>query len=272
MLAPESSQGWRGTVIELTLCLEELGRVAAPGPVLEHSAVAVPMLGDSPWASDLAAGTLVATAALGDPVQVAHAGVADLALIPSGVLLLADASLIDCGGMDGGRRVFQVHGGTLVEHPFDVDGAFDRGALAAAAVLLGVSDRLIGLSVEYARERHQFGHPIGSYQAVRHLLADALLRLEFARPVVYRAAWSLGTGEPTSRRDVSMAKLFADEAAHRAARVALQVHGAVGYTWEADLHLWMKKAWALRQTWGTPAFHRRRVDLAVTPSARRAAK
>jgi alkylation response protein AidB-like acyl-CoA dehydrogenase len=98
---------------------------------------------------------------------------------------------------------------------------------------------------------------------VKHLLADALLKVEFAKPAVYRAAWSVAEGEPTRARDVSMAKSLASDAAYRASRSAMQVHGAIGYTWEADLQLWMKKAWALQRAWGDATFHRRRVAEAV---------
>ena len=87
---------------------------------------------------------------------------------------------------------------------------------------------------------------------MKHLLADALLKVEFAKPAVYRAAWSIGADEPTRGRDVSMAKAFASDAAYRASRSTMQVHGAIGYTWEADLQLWMKKAWALQRAGATP--------------------
>ena len=92
---------------------------------------------------------------------------------------------------------------------------------------------------------------------MKHLLADALLKVEFAKPAIYRAAWSVADDPP--ERDVSMAKAFASDAAYRASRSAMQVHGAIGYTWEADLQLWMKKAWALQRAWGDATFHRRRV-------------
>ena len=164
--------------------------------------------------------------------------------------------------IDGGRRLFTVDGPV---EPFDYDEAlaFDRGALAAAAYLVGLSERMIDVAAEYARQREQYGRPIGVNQAVKHLLADALLKVEFAKPAVYRAAWSVAEGEPTRARDVSMAKAFASDAAYRASRSAMQVHGAIGYTWEADLQLWMKKAWALQRAWGDATFHRRRVAEAV---------
>jgi alkylation response protein AidB-like acyl-CoA dehydrogenase len=134
-----------------------------------------------------------------------------------------------------------------------------RGATAAGAVLVGVADRLVTMAAEYAKDRSQFGRAIGSFQAVKHHLANAFVRLEFARPVVYRAAWSLDEGEPTAGRDASMAKAIASDAASLAARVALQVHGAIGYTWEHDLHLWMKRAWSLGSSWGDAGWHRARV-------------
>ena len=129
-------------------------------------------------------------------------------------------------------------------------GAFDRGALAVAAQLLGVTEQLIEIAADYACEREQFGRPIGSFQAIKHHLANVLLALEFARPVTYRAAYSVAHDHPDRSIHVSMAKSFASDAATLAARTALQVHGAIGYTWEHDLHLWMKRAWALAAAWG----------------------
>jgi len=119
------------------------------------------------------------------------------------------------------------------------------------------------MAADYAKERHQFGKPIGSFQAVKHKLADALLRTEFARPVVYRAAYSLATHAGTKERDVSMAKVFACDAASTATRSALQVLGAIGYTQEHDLHVWMKRAWSLSAAWGNADVHRARVSESV---------
>ncbi len=118
---------------------------------------------------------------------------------------------------------------------------------------------MISLAAAYATERHQFGRPIGSFQAVKHLLAGAQVKLEFARPVVYGAAWALDEGEATASRAASTAKACASDAATEAARVSLQVHGAIGYTWECDLHLYLKRAWALAEAWGSADEHRARV-------------
>jgi alkylation response protein AidB-like acyl-CoA dehydrogenase len=150
--------------------------------------------------------------------------------------------------------------------------ALDRGALGGAAQALGVADRLIEQSVAYTSERRQFGAPVGSFQAVKHRLADCKVALEYARPVVYRAAVSVATGDPRRGVHVSMARLRACEAATRTARAALQVHGAIGYTWEQDLHLWMRRAWSLERAWGRGDFHHDRIrtallsgDLAIGP-------
>jgi len=135
----------------------------------------------------------------------------------------------------------------------------DRAAAGTAALLTGLADRMLAMTATYAKERHQFGKPIGSFQAVKHQLANARVALEFARPATYRAAWSLATAQPTLSHDASMAKAMASDASDLAARVALQVHGAIGYTWECDLHFFLKQTWALSRAWGDAATHRRLV-------------
>ena len=137
--------------------------------------------------------------------------------------------------------------------------AFDRAALGAAALLVGLSRTMLEMTVAYATERRQFGAPIGSFQAVKHQLADASLAVEFSEPLVLRAANSIAHRDPASSIHVSMAKAKASEAARAAAATSLQVHGAIGYTVECDLHLYMKRAWALSSRYGDAAFHRRRI-------------
>ena len=105
----------------------------------------------------------------------------------------------------------------------------------------------------------QFGKPIGAQQAIKHRLANALIEQEFARPLVYRAAWSMARSTDEAAIDVSLAKIYAGEAAKFVAKEALQVHGAIGYTIECDLHMWMKRAWSLAAAHGDAAYHRERV-------------
>lgn len=138
-----------------------------------------------------------------------------------------------------------------------------RATLGTAAQLVGLGRRMLDMTVAYVGEREQFGVPVGSFQAVKHHLADARLALEFAAPAVWRAAWDLSTGAATAERDVSMAKAMAGDAAHRIGRAALQCHGGIGYTVEYDLHLFLKRTWALEKLWGDSAHHRARVATAI---------
>lgn len=260
LTVPEEYGGLGGNELDLVLLLEEAGRAALPEPLLETTAVGVPMLLEiggavaSEWLPRVASGDAILTVGgiAGAPLTDAH--VADLVLTPRGAVGPGELRPSPLASIDATRRLF------ASEEPAQpAEAGFDRGALGTAAILCGVADRVIEFAAAYAKERHQFGRPIGSFQAVKHLLADALLALEFARPVVYRAAWSVATGSPDRSRDVSMAKAFASGAAMDACRAALQVHGAIGYTHEHDLHLWLNKGTALAYAWGTTAFHRARV-------------
>jgi alkylation response protein AidB-like acyl-CoA dehydrogenase len=140
-----------------------------------------------------------------------------------------------------------------------IESAMNRGALAAAAQALGLAQRMMDMSVQYTSERQQFGKPIGSFQAVKHHMANIAVRWEYARAPVYRAAYAIAHGLSTASLNASQAKLAACEAAELAAKNCMQVHGAMGYTWEVDLHIFMKKAWALTNCWGDNAFHKARV-------------
>jgi Acyl-CoA dehydrogenase, C-terminal domain/Acyl-CoA dehydrogenase, N-terminal domain len=163
-----------------------------------------------------------------------------------------------------GRGSWDLGAATLVsDDPEVVTLALDRGAWATAAVLVGLGQRMVELAVTHVSERHQFGVPVGSFQAVKHQLADAHKDLAFARPVVHRAAHSLATGSADRSRDVSMAKALAGDAAWRAGRIALQCHGAIGYTVEHDLHLYLKRTWALAKSYGDAGWHRDRVARAI---------
>jgi alkylation response protein AidB-like acyl-CoA dehydrogenase len=139
------------------------------------------------------------------------------------------------------------------------DATLDRAAVNAAGQLVGLAQRMLDLSVDYVAQRRQFGKPIGSFQAVKHHLADVATKIEFARPVLYRAALALAQGDPHRAALVSHAKLACGEAAWTAARKGIQVHGAMGYTWEVDLQMFMKRAWVLDAAWGSRAFHKARL-------------
>ncbi len=135
----------------------------------------------------------------------------------------------------------------------------DRGAAGSAALLNGLADRMIMLVADGARDRQRSGEPIGNFEAVKFLLADARVKLELSRPASYRAAWALATAQPTVSHDASMAKALASDVADHAARVALQVCGALGSAVEWDLHFFVERAWALSKTWGDATTHRQLV-------------
>jgi alkylation response protein AidB-like acyl-CoA dehydrogenase len=243
VLAPESSGGLGLTFVDLVLLLEESGRHAVPEPIVETAAVGVPLFGD-PSAVVAAADALVP-----------WADTAAIVITAAGRFDPATIALTPRSSVDGSRRLFEVRGAaTRVD---GIEGAFDRGMLGTAAQQCGLADRMLELTVDHVKTREQFGVPVGSFQAVKHHLANARLALEFAQPLVYRAAVTL---DPVH---VSMAKLKATAAASVTARVALQCHGAIGYTTEYDLHLYLKRSWALAGTWGDERFHRRRVARAI---------
>ncbi|MGW3962705.1 acyl-CoA dehydrogenase family protein [Amycolatopsis sp. NPDC005003] len=235
---------------DLVVACEALGYHAVPGPLVETAAVA-PALLTGHRLTSLAEGDLMATVVA--PPEVPLALDADVAGV---VLDLTGAELtgVEPGpvrSIDPPRRLFRVPGAAGTSSGT----AFDRGVLAVAAQLLGAGQWLLDTSVAYAKQRRQYGRAIGEYQAVKHLLADVVTRLELARPLLYGAAVA---GE-TFARDVSAAKVLAGDAALLAARTALQVHGAIGYTAEHDLGLRLTKVRALAGAWGTGSFHRARV-------------
>jgi len=255
---PDVAGGLGVDEIAVTLILEETGRFALPEPIVEHTAVALPVVAEH-LPDAVTDSSLFVTG--GPPVPYAMSATA-LLLEREGQLYLVDpgaASLTPRLSVDRTRRLCAVEwdpsAATKVGGRDDAVLAFDRGALGVAAQLIGLADHMLDTAVDYAKERRQFGVPIGSFQAVKHHLADVALALEFARPLVYRAAWSLARRDGDRSVHVAMAKARASEAALLAGRVALQVHGAIGYTTEYDLHLWLKRAWALAASWGDAARH-----------------
>lgn len=241
------------TPVELCVAFEALGRHAVPGPWVESAAYLPIALG-----RDL--GDTWATVAV--PPHVPYALDADIVtdvyVAVHGELRTATANDA-VASVDRTRRLCPVTPGELVEHG-DLDAAFDLAVLATAAQLLGLGERILADTVTYAKQRSQFGREIGSYQAIKHALADVRIALDFARPLVHGAALS------PSARDVSAAKIACADAAYLASRTGLQVHGAIGYTQEFDLSIWLTKVRALVTAWGTPAFHRARVLEALVGS------
>jgi alkylation response protein AidB-like acyl-CoA dehydrogenase len=284
VLAPDDAAGGLGLApADFVLLAEESGRAALPEPLAEHAGIAVPALAELS-----APASLVAAATSGESgIAVLHPQNAGALLPPrlSHWLIFGDDAVWlhpaaevdarDLASIDVGRRLAVPAGLPAGVRPL-VGGdrarraaadALDRGALYAAAQSLGLAERLLQLAVDYAKERKQFGRAVGSYQGLKHQLAEVRVKLEFARPVVYSAAARLGSAGARTPVAVSHAKLAAGDAADLAARTAIQVHGAMGYSWEVDLHFYMKRVWALSGAWGDRSFHARRVQSHLTAGA-----
>ncbi|MFD3428243.1 acyl-CoA dehydrogenase family protein [Nocardia fluminea] len=270
LIVDEKYDGADATTVDLVVALIELGRGAAPGPVIESAAVIPALLQRLPddasarrWLPALASGE-----ALGTITFQAQRGIALDADIAEPVLVAADGRLTlgvappeSVTSIDPARRLFRVTADELIAEGAEVeaaiDYAFDIGVLACAAQLLGAGRSILEQTTSYAKQRKQFGRAIGEFQAVKQQLADVLIALDLAEPLVYRAALTLDSADRA--RDVSAALVTCGDAAHRAARAGLQVHGAIGYTAEFDLSLWLTKVAALRTGWGTADFHRGRI-------------
>ncbi|GGS86877.1 acyl-CoA dehydrogenase family protein [Streptomyces cinerochromogenes] len=251
LAVPEEYGGAGPHPVELAVAFVELGRHAVPGPLAETVGAAV-LLGDPPLAERflpaLASGERPATVAApggyaldGDAVSLC------LSPAPEGLYLSTVTPGPVRRSLDPARRLARsAPGGELLAREAPYDRALTWIRLATAAQALGVGLALLDRTVTHVRRRTQFGVPIGSFQAVKHRLADAKTALEFARPLLFGAATTLRPAE------VAAAKLTACEAAYRTARTALHLHGAIGYTAEYDLSLWLTKARALRSAWGAP--------------------
>ncbi|MFI7323044.1 acyl-CoA dehydrogenase family protein [Streptomyces venezuelae] len=266
---PGEYEGVGPLSVETAVAFVEVGRHAVPGPVVETVAAAALLAhlaeeGEREPAKrflpSLASGAATATLTLprGGPLAL-DADAADLILTAAdGELRLAPGHARVRRSLDPARRLAApLPGGELLAAGPAVTSAVRHAtswaALATAAQSLGVGLALLDRTVAYAKQRTQFGSPIGAFQAVKHRLADVLVRLEFARPLVFGAATTMAPG------DIAAAKVTAAESAYGAARAALQLHGAIGYTAEFDLSLWLTKARALRGAWGDPGVWRGRV-------------
>jgi len=269
LAVPEKQGGLGASPLDLVVACEELGHHAVPGPVAESLAAVPVLLGEAgscgEWLAGLAAGDLIATLAAPPCVPLAvDAEAAGLVLHAEDGVLRRGSAGATLRSVDPSRSLASVAPLTLLA-PLaqDVAGAvaraLDFGALACSAQLLGAGRALLEASVRHAGLRVQFGRQIGSFQAVKHRLADVAIGLEFARPLLEAAAVALAEDGQTARRDVSAAKVACAEAAYQAARAALQVHGAIGYTAEHELSRFLLQVRALAPAWGTSAEHRARV-------------
>lgn len=246
------------TTVDAVLAFEVLGRFCPPGPWTD-SAVLPCLLDDEILASTAAGETLVSLAFPPHVPFSLDADIADARFLVDGTQLRGFTPGTRLTSLDSSRRLFEPVPGDELGPALDPARAFDLGALLTAAQLLGAGRRLLEMSVAHAGQRRQYGREIGRFQAIKHLLAEVVTVLELARPLLHGAAV---TADPT---DVSAAKVACGDAAHLAARTALQVHGAIGYTAEHPLGLRLTRVRALTTAWGTPAVHRHRVLAAIAP-------
>ncbi|HEY8978740.1 MAG TPA: acyl-CoA dehydrogenase family protein [Streptomyces sp.] len=244
--------------------MEVLGHSGVAVPAAETIAVGAPLLAGLPELAGVLDGSVALTATLSEGAPVPFAARADL------VVALTDRRLRlfrrdELGielleSVDPSRELARItvpqQGGVLLaEGASEVELVRRRGVLATSGLLVGLSGRMVELTVAYVRERKQFGVPVGSFQAVKHALAEVAVAVRFARASVLAAGWAQAAGEPDADVRTSAAKVLASEAARGTARAAIQCHGAMGYTTEYELHRYAKRAWALAADWGGPAEH-----------------
>jgi alkylation response protein AidB-like acyl-CoA dehydrogenase len=272
---PEEHGGLGLDEADLVLILEEAGYAALPEPLLETTAVGVPLLVEAgtsaqqyEWLSRVAAGEAVVTVQLGGAPVVADAHVADLVIVErDGELHALPRGRFEATpqpALDRARRLASVEAATAEDTRMAggrhaAARAWERAAWGTAALLNGIARRLLDMTVRHVREREQFGRPVGSFQAVKHKLAETLLVVETSRAATWYAAYAIARDLDDRSAAVSVAKAYASDAEGKANQEALQCHGGIGFTWEHDLHLWLKRGKALEAAYGSAAAHRERL-------------
>ena len=273
---PEDAGGLGLTDIDWALMTPELGYYAIPDFVAETACVSSGLLaaagGQEALLGEMAAGEK--TVAIAHPINplVGDGHLADFVLMNAGgAVHLVPKAQVQCSpvheSIDASRQLvacsFTASAATQIADAAQGlalwDTALNRAAVTCAGQMIGLAQRMVDMSVAYTNERKQFGKALASFQAVKHHMAEVIVKIEFAKPVLYRAAYALAHGEQDAALLASHAKLACGEAAWLAARKGIQVHGGMGYTWEVDLQMFMKRAWALNSIWGDNAFHRQHV-------------
>ncbi len=292
---PEDEGGLGLGAVEVAVLCEEIGRrlVAAPflPSVVALGALSTPEArgeaGTKDWREALAEGNAIGCVAYstGDAVTVSEGDGAEVRLDgtigPTAFAPSADVAIVVTGdatygvdlrseghpdplpAMDRTRELgiltFEATPALRLGGAEDARLALDRAATFSSAEMLGAADRVLAMTVEYAKDRVQFGKPIGSFQAVKHMLADALVDVEGMRSTVYYAAWCAAADDAERSLAASMAKAWCSDASKRVMGVGLQVHGGIGFTWEHDMHLFVKRAQLDQVSYGDASFHRDRI-------------
>jgi alkylation response protein AidB-like acyl-CoA dehydrogenase len=272
--AVDESHGGQGLgCVELALVCEGLGRSLAPGTFFGNAAAAllVQAAGDDQqrqrWLPGFATGAARGTIAMLQPDGSALAfdadGAAAIVVVEAGRAVIAASEACRFEPLDGidlTRRLARITAAESEDLRGDTGPALDRIEVALSAELVGIAQRAMDLAVEHARTRQQFGRPIGAYQAVSHRCADMLLDVESARSAVLCAAWTADHDGEALPFASSVAKVAAAQGAWRVTASSLQVHGGIGFTWEHDCHLLLRRAAASGRLLGGVDFHLDRVS------------
>jgi len=281
LTVPPAAGGQGLGVVELAVVCEEMGRACVPGPYLDAVLAAELLVaggGQEKLLGEICAGRRLVTIARADGVFagrqepaarldggrvrgrkwfVPFAAQADalLVVVPEGVALVeAPFEVTALPTIDPAQRFGEVrldHAARFLGPETLLERVDQRAAVGAAAVLLGVMSRLLGMTRDYLQTRQAFMRPIGAFQALQHRMADMLLRTESTRSAVYRAAWCQDAGDPAAPLASAAAKAYAGDAARLVGGEAIQLHGGIGFTWELDVHYYFKRVKTLEQHYGS---------------------
>jgi alkylation response protein AidB-like acyl-CoA dehydrogenase len=291
IIFPEQYGGLNLGKVELALLMEEMGRALTPGPYFSTIAAGavIDACGDDAqkkrFLAPISSGEARATLAMMDGAKGQKLFVADAAVADFFVVVNNGSVHVVCSGagvakvepmhgMDLTRKIYAVtfsDAGTRLANPGGLERALDIAAMALSAELVGGMQRVLDLAVEYAKTRKQFGKPIGEFQAVQHQLADSYLETESARSAAYYAAWTLDDNSADASLAVSIAKMYASDAARNVGNRGIQVQGGMGFTWENDAHLYYRRFKASETALGDATWHRERIARLVIDRAAGAA-
>ena len=250
IMAPEIAGGLEQPLVVMAGVAEAAGYAGLPEPLVEIAGITVPEMVtatiDGKELEAIVSGKSIAFAQSQIRPNINRADLAEAFMYGDAWEYYEDGKIEVLNSIDPLRKIFKVT-------PTCLGGGKSNGAILTAAQLIGLSQRMVDMSVAYAKDRHQFGKAIGSFQAVKHQLANVYTQIEFTRPIIHLAAIKGGTA-------VHNAKVAAIDTAMLAAETAIQVHGGMGYTYEVDLHLFMKRAWALCGEWGDRNYHMKKLE------------
>jgi alkylation response protein AidB-like acyl-CoA dehydrogenase len=311
IIFPEEYGGVGLGKVELMLLMEESGRALLPGPFFSTVVLAGSVLDAAAtpahkkqYLAPICRGEVRSTVAIveksanwdprslemtstngkltGEKFFVTDAAVADFLIVVArdGVFVVDSKArglrITPLQGMDLTRKLYIVEFSDTPAEKLaatsDLSRPFDIATAALAAELVGGMQRTLDITVEYAKTRKQFGKPIGMFQAVQHQCADMYLETESSRSAVYYAGWALEENSPDAATAVSIAKMYASDAARTVGNRGIQIHGGMGFTWENDLHLYYRRAKASETAFGDATLHRERIASAVIDSSTVSAK